>query len=90
VGSTRNIDIKPSNSENVLTHSSSTGSGMNRMLGNRIGNSSSGNVGISNNDSSDDLKRSFVKPPLQRQMSYDKGKISEYIWMIMIMYLMLL
>jgi len=77
VGSTRNIDIiKPSNENLHLSHSTSK-----NLLSNNNDNNNSSSVGnnlkmLGNNTivSNDDLKRPFLKPPLQRQVSYEKGK----------------
>lgn len=73
VGSTRNVDIKHSSSDNQ-SHSSTNS--MNTLINssNSVGGGDLKALG-SYNISADDLKRPFVKPPLQRQVSYEKGKL---------------
>lgn len=55
----------------LISSSNSVGGGDLKVLG-------------SYNVSADDLKRPFVKPPLQRQVSYEKGKLfCSYVVMVM-------
>ena len=69
VGSTRNVDIKHSSSNNLLRSSSK-----NALISSAVGVGGDMKVLGSNIVSADgDLKRPFVKPPLQRQVSYEKG-----------------
>lgn len=54
----------------LINSSNSVGGGDLKVLG-------------SYNVSADDLKRPFVKPPLQRQVSYEKGKLLFFVMVMM-------